>query len=175
MSTVSVADATSSEWWTNIGDEANLVLTDPPHLDRFDSAPAHYIFTSSWYPHALRVVHLGGTLLHSCGVEPEELANYLRVRVPRQVLVWTYPELESHRYWLLHTQLDVTLPTVWNCSKPDPLYRLLLLRLASSGCLVADPFCGRGEIPSAARELGLGWVGCDLDEESVRACWEQGL
>lgn len=189
MSDIDVADA--RRWLAECPGQADLVLTDPPHLDNFSGAYEHEVFIRQWVPLAIEALRPGGTLWHSCGATPSELSNYLRVKTPDQILVWPHEPVRvgdgfwpSHHWhlvyrlpgapklrWLGETVLaerngDALIPL----AKPWPLWEAILSTIVDTGQMIFDPFCGRGEIPHAARSADRLYRGCDLNEESVAHC-----
>jgi hypothetical protein len=182
----------------------DLILTDPPHLDTFRSRQAHWDFACDWVPLALGALKPDGVLVHSCGADPVELSNYLALDDPDDILVWPhggerYAETETgftpgHHYFLVYwkngpRKLRWSGSTVlarrtsdfgdfvlWErMSKPDDLWPGLISAFVSADAIVADPFCGRGEIPRAARAIGRQWAGCEILPESVDYCRSIGL
>lgn len=162
--------ADAREWLLRC-DGAQLILSDPPHLDTFRGATQHPIFIRNWLRLALTAASV---VAHTCGASPAELRNYL-VYAPDQVIVWPYKDGEHwrHHHILLY---GAHLPgTVLMLQKPMPLYDYLVAALSKKGDMVADPFCGRGEIPAAAKRLGRRWMGCDINAEAVAYCGALGL
>jgi len=170
----------------------DLILTDPPHLDDFESPEEYRKFVRSWVPEALNLLGTGGILFHSCGPDPIELAAYLEDRLPDQILVWphepwyvgdreTRPHLfaRGHHFFLMH-RMDKT-PILWSGStaiplkKPDPLWHTIISALVPPGAIVLDPFCGRGEIPLAAWTHDREYLGIEILPESVEYCHQLGL
>lgn len=149
---------------------ADLVLTDPPHLDNFENASAHLTFVKAWLPRALG--QWGDIVFHTCGQDPQEYMNYLSVGKSARVLSWPH-ESGFHRLMIYGGAWtgDGTL----RLAKPEPLWSTIIKRLCPEGGLVRDPFAGRGEIPRAARATGRRWDGCELQLDAARVCWEDGL
>lgn len=146
---------------------ADLILTDPPHLDNYPPGPdgiaEHADFTAEWLPLALKRAPV---VMHSCGSSPEELNNYERVSTPWTVLAWYHAEGSWHRF-LLYGAAWRGARELFH-TKPDPLYGVLIDFLSKPGDLVADPFCGYGEIPRAALALGRRMQGGDINPVSIR-------
>ncbi|HKU27396.1 MAG TPA: site-specific DNA-methyltransferase, partial [Candidatus Sulfotelmatobacter sp.] len=68
---------------------------------------------------------------------------------------------------------DVYLPGVFSCALDLPKKHLTekplelareVMRLAPEGGVVCDPFAGSGTLLVAAKEAGLGWVGCEVND-----------
>jgi site-specific DNA-methyltransferase (adenine-specific) len=49
--------------------------------------------------------------------------------------------------------------------KPAEVFRHIFPRISVPGDLVVDPFAGSGVSARVARELGLNWIGCDVDPQ----------
>lgn len=164
--------ADAREWLTTMRDQADLLLTDPPHLDNFGSAAEHRHFVSQWLPLAQAAVKRYGTLYHSCGESTKELQNYLSLGNPDQIRVW--PHAGGFHYHLIYG--DTFVNSINYDEKPFPLWENIINEcLDSQRGLIIDPFCGRGEIPYAAREVGCYYRGCDINADSVAYCLEIGL
>jgi len=78
--------ADAIEWLERQG-EIDLLLTDPPYST---DVPDIRGFAESWLPLALSKLKPTGRAYVFIGAYPEELAAYLNVAMPHQVLVWTY-------------------------------------------------------------------------------------
>lgn len=159
------------------GRKADLILCDPPHLDTFQAteretaAALHLKFVSDWLPLALAI---GCPVVHSVGSSTPELSNYMVVAPNPIARVWVHEG--GHHIYLFHNLgRDLDIPSLCTDVKPDPWYPRLVTELSRRGDLVVDPFCGRGEIPSAAQHTGREWRGCDINAESVGACHGLGL
>lgn len=68
---------------------------------------------------------------------------------------------------------DVYLPGVFSCALDLPKKHLTekpldlareVMRLVPEGGIVCDPFAGSGTFLVAAKEAGLGWVGCEVND-----------
>jgi ParB-like chromosome segregation protein Spo0J len=81
---VKVADAVD---WLLDQDLCDLLLTDPPYATDVDDIAA---FASRWLPTALDKVKPTGRAYVCVGAYPVELHAYCSVRMPDQILVWTY-------------------------------------------------------------------------------------
>ena len=81
---IELADA--KEWLERQG-EVDLLLTDPPYSTDVDDIAS---FAASWLPLALSKVKPTGRAYVFIGAYPLELAAYLNISVPQQILVWTY-------------------------------------------------------------------------------------
>lgn len=96
--TIEVCDAIE---WLSRQDPADLLITDPPYSTDVDDIEA---FARSWLPLALSKVKPTGRAYVFIGAYPQELAAYLSVAMPDQVLVWTYRNTlgpsPSHNYKL---------------------------------------------------------------------------
>ncbi len=154
------------EWLTTKVGQADLVLTDPPHLDNFGSVAEHRHFVSQWLPLALEARQRYGTLYHSCGQEAKELQNYLSLGNPDQIRVW--PHEGGFHYHLIYG--DVHGQGLVKDAKPKPLWDNIIADYTDDRALVIDPFCGRGEIPDAARRMQCYYRGCDINADSVAYC-----
>lgn len=73
--------------WLKIQEPADLLLTDPPYMTDVEDINA---FAASWLPLALSKVKPTGRAFVCIGAYPEEIAAYLAVAMPKQILVWTY-------------------------------------------------------------------------------------
>lgn len=161
------------EFLTWIPGRADLILTDPPHLDQFGDgktfgldAEAHKEFAHEWVPSALKALTQRGALIHSCGAEPVELDNYLSGPTPPgQVWVWRHQT--GHHFFLAYGLDTQRAFPILDYEKPDPLWRNLVGYCPSRG-LIVDPFCGRGEVLRAVGERE--YIGVDWDEDAVKAC-----
>ena len=65
----------------------DLLLTDPPYATDVDDIAA---FANRWLPVALDKVKPTGRAYVCVGAYPKELHAYCSVRMPEQILVWTY-------------------------------------------------------------------------------------
>jgi ParB-like chromosome segregation protein Spo0J len=81
---VKVADAVD---WLLDQDPCDLLLTDPPYATDVDDIAS---FASRWLPTALDKVKPTGRAYVCVGAYPKELHAYCSVRMPDQILVWTY-------------------------------------------------------------------------------------
>lgn len=81
---VKVADAVD---WLLDQEPCDLLLTDPPYATDVDDIAA---FASRWLPAALDKVKPAGRAYVCVGAYPVELHAYCSVRMPDQILVWTY-------------------------------------------------------------------------------------
>ncbi len=73
--------------WLQARYPCDLLLTDPPYSTDVEDVAA---FAASWLPIALADVKPTGRAYICIGAYPVELAAYLNVAMPTQVLVWTY-------------------------------------------------------------------------------------
>jgi len=73
--------------WLNRQETADLLITDPPYSTDVEDINA---FAAEWLPLALAKVKSTGRAYVCVGAYPEELAAYLKVAMPTQILVWTY-------------------------------------------------------------------------------------
>lgn len=73
--------------WLPEQDQCDLLLTDPPYSTDIEDIEK---FASEWLPLALSKVKPTGRAYVFIGAYPDELAAYLAVKKPNQVLVWTY-------------------------------------------------------------------------------------
>jgi len=81
-----IVKADAVEWLRRQG-ECDLLLTDPPYMTDIEDIRT---FAAEWLPLALSKVKPTGRAYVFVGAYPEELAAYLAVAMPSQVLVWTY-------------------------------------------------------------------------------------
>lgn len=55
----------------------------------------------------------------------------------------------------------------------------LLYKIIDSSCpkngVVADFFCGSGTSLIVAKELGMDYIGCDVNERAIEICRQRGL
>lgn len=82
--TIQLCDAMD---WLAKQEPADLLLTDPPYSTDVDDVEA---FANTWLPLALSKVKPTGRAFVCIGAYPKELAAYLAVAMPEQILVWTY-------------------------------------------------------------------------------------
>jgi glucan-binding YG repeat protein len=73
--------------WLSEQDQCDLLLTDPPYSTDIEDIEK---FASEWLPLALSKVKPTGRAYVFIGAYPNELAAYLAVKKPNQILVWTY-------------------------------------------------------------------------------------
>lgn len=57
--------------------------------------------------------------------------------------------------------------------KPLPLFRWILEKYAKEGQIVCDPFIGSGTTAVACKQLGIKYIGCDIDSEYVSIAEER--
>lgn len=81
---VDVADAVE---WLIRQEPCDLLLTDPPYMTDVEDISD---FAERWLPVALNKVKPTGRAYVCIGAYPEELHAYCSVRMPDQILVWTY-------------------------------------------------------------------------------------
>jgi len=98
--TIELADAVE---WLERQPQCDLLLTDPPYSTDVDDISA---FAESWLPLALSKLKSTGRAFVFVGAYPEELAAYMNIAMPTQVLVWTYkntlgpsPKLDYKLNW----------------------------------------------------------------------------
>jgi len=82
--TIELADCIE---WIAKQKACDLILTDPPYSTDVDDINA---FAESWLPLALAKLKSTGRAYIFVGAYPEELAAYMRVAMPTQILVWEY-------------------------------------------------------------------------------------
>jgi DNA modification methylase len=89
--------------WLPTQSQCDLLLTDPPYST---DVPDIAKFAAEWLPLALSKVKPTGRAYVFIGAYPKELAAYISVAVPTQVLVWTYrntlgpsPKLDYKLNW----------------------------------------------------------------------------
>ena len=73
--------------WLPEQDQCDLLLTDPPYSTDIEDIEK---FAPEWLPLALSKVKPTGRAYVFIGAYPNELAAYLAVKKPNQILVWTY-------------------------------------------------------------------------------------
>ena len=73
--------------WLPKQEPADLILTDPPYMTDVDNVGE---FARQWLPLAMGKLKPTGRMYVFIGAYPKELAAYLSVAEPAQVLVWTY-------------------------------------------------------------------------------------
>ena len=73
--------------WLERQEVSDLLITDPPYSTDVDDIDA---FAAKWLPLALSKVKSTGRAYVCVGAYPNELAAYIKVAMPTQVLVWTY-------------------------------------------------------------------------------------
>jgi len=82
--TIEVADCVE---WLQKQEPCDLLITDPPYSTDIEDINA---FARSWLPLALSKVNTTGRAYVCVGAYPKELAAYMSVAMPDQILVWTY-------------------------------------------------------------------------------------
>ncbi|MEA3427890.1 MAG: DNA methyltransferase [Thermodesulfobacteriota bacterium] len=82
-----VLDIMSYSDWLPLQEQCDLLLTDPPYSTDIEDVHA---FASEWLPLALSKVKPTGRAYIFIGAYPNELQAYLSVKMPTQILVWTY-------------------------------------------------------------------------------------
>jgi len=73
--------------WLRKQDASDLLLTDPPYSTDVDDINE---FAKQWLPIALNRVKSTGRAYVFIGAYPKEIQAYMAVRMPTQLLVWTY-------------------------------------------------------------------------------------
>jgi DNA modification methylase len=73
--------------WLERQDASDLLITDPPYSTDVDDIDA---FAAKWLPLALSKVKSTGRAYVCVGAYPNELAAYIKIAMPTQILVWTY-------------------------------------------------------------------------------------
>lgn len=193
---------TVSDWreWLPQQDQCDLLLTDPPYSTDVDDIGA---FAAGWLPAALDRVKPTGRAYIFVGGYPAELAAYLSVAMPEQILVWSYKNTmgpaPTHRYkmnWqaVLYyigkdaPRLDCKLLTEHFAAqeistpsyryhawqKPDKIAEQFVRHATKPGDLVLDPFCCTGTFIIAASKLGRVGRGCDIDGAASAIARERG-
>jgi hypothetical protein len=77
----------SYESWLERQEPCDLILTDPPYSTDIDDVQS---FAAHWLPMALSKVKPTGRAYIFIGAYPEEINAYLSIKMPTQILVWTY-------------------------------------------------------------------------------------
>jgi len=76
--------------WLTRQDQCDLLLTDPPYSTDLNEGVSIEMFARSWLPQALSKVKSTGRAYIFIGSYPSEVAAYLSVAPPTQILIWTY-------------------------------------------------------------------------------------
>ena len=82
--TISLCDCIE---WLEKQEPSDLLITDPPYSTDVEDIDD---FAAKWLPLALSKVKSTGRAYVCVGAYPNELAAYMKVAMPTQVLVWTY-------------------------------------------------------------------------------------
>lgn len=82
--TISLCDCIE---WLEKQEPSDLLITDPPYSTDVEDIDA---FAAKWLPLALSKVKSTGRAYVCVGAYPNELAAYMKVAMPTQILVWTY-------------------------------------------------------------------------------------
>jgi hypothetical protein len=82
--TISLCDCIE---WLERQEQSDLLITDPPYSTDVEDIDA---FAAKWLPLALSKLKSTGRAYVCVGAYPNELAAYMKVAMPTQVLVWTY-------------------------------------------------------------------------------------
>lgn len=101
------------------------------------------LFRSAW---DMVLVVARGT---PAAVDRSAVRNVIETECP--VIVADYPTRRSHPY-----------------EKPADLFRTIFPRICKPGDLVVDPFAGSAVTRDVARELGLRWIGIEIDPKYAK-------
>ena len=77
----------SYKTWLEKQPDCDLLLTDPPYSTDVEDIAT---FAEDWLPMALSKVKKTGRAYVFIGAYPEEIQAYLNIKIPTQILVWTY-------------------------------------------------------------------------------------
>ena len=190
----------SWESWLADQEPCDLLLTDPPYSTDVEDISA---FANAWLPAALAKMKPTGRAYVFIGAYPAELACYLSIAQPEQVLVWTYRNTmgptPTHNYKLnwqailyyvgkdapplgcpilneIWTVQDIATPQIRHHAwqKPDQLAERLIRHATETGDRVLDPFVGTGTFVLAAAHLGRIGKGCDISKEHIELARKRG-
>ena len=166
----------------------DLILTDPPYAEEYLPAwedlalfakrtlkPGHLLVAYAGHYHLPRVMtalagHIEYLWIGSVG-EPGPNARIYSRRIRsgwRPVLFYSNGAYES-KHWFRDAYTsdgkDKTHDPMQQCAEP---FKYLAEHLTNRGDLVVDPFVGSGTTALVCQELGRSFIGCDVNEESVR-------
>lgn len=180
--------------------QCDLLITDPPYSTEIDDIEE---FAQSWLPTALSKLKSTGRAYIFIGAYPREIAAYLNVSLPNQVLIWEYRNtlgpMPSYDYilnwqailyyrgpdaikWKDDILLDHTAvqnigqerPSEHQWQKPMRLAKMFIQQATDENNLVLDPFSGTGTFLLAAGSLGRIAFGCDISPDMVKIAEKRG-
>lgn len=186
--------------WLPKQSQCDLLITDPPYSTDIDDIEE---FAQSWLPVALSKLKATGRAYIFIGAYPREIAAYLNVSLPNQILVWEYRNtlgpMPSYDYilnWqaiLYYRGPDVTKweddilvdhmavqniaqdrPGNHQWQKPMRLAEIFIHQSTDEGNLILDPFAGTGTFLLAAGSLGRNAFGCDISPDMVEIAKKRG-
>jgi len=186
--------------WLPKQSQCDLLITDPPYCTDIDDIEE---FAQSWLPVALSKVKPAGRAYVFIGAYPREIAAYLNVSLPNQILVWEYRNtlgpMPSYDYilnwqailyyhgsdaakWKDDVLLDHTAvqnigqerPAQHQWQKPMKLAKMFIQQSTDEGDLILDPFSGTGTFLLAAGLLGRNAFGCDISPNMVEIAKKRG-
>lgn len=186
--------------WLPKQSQCDLLITDPPYCTDIDDIEE---FAQSWLPVALSKVKSTGRAYIFIGAYPREIAAYLNVSLPNQILVWEYRNTlgpmpsdlyilnwqailyykgpDAHK-WRDDILLDHTAvqnigqerPAQHQWQKPIKLAEMFIQQSTDEGNLILDPFSGTGTFLLAAGSLGRNAFGCDISTDMVKIAKKRG-
>jgi len=186
--------------WLSKQSQCDLIITDPPYSTEIDDIEK---FAQSWLPVALSKVKSTGRAYIFIGAYPREIAAYLNVSLPNQILVWEYRNtlgpMPSYDYilnwqailyyrgpdvakWEDDILLDHTAvqniaqerPGGHKWQKPMKLAKMFIQQSTDENNLILDPFSGTGTFLLAAGSLGRIAFGCDISPDMVEIAKKRG-
>jgi hypothetical protein len=181
------ADCRHHAWPENI----DLIVADPPWNE-----PAHYQWIATWAAKHLRE---GGLALVQCGQHllPEVMAilgahlNYVwTMSIVYSESSGTVAKGKFRSIWkpvlafsrgkaqisetvadAYHMHVAGTDKALHPWEQPLAPWRYWLSRLTTSGQTVADAYAGSGTIGVVCKEVGLRYIGTEVDEKTFRVAW----
>jgi len=190
----------SFETWLPKQPDCDLLLTDPPYMTDVDDIEE---FAQSWLPKALAKIKPTGRAYVFIGAYSREIAAYLNVSLPTQILVWEYRNtlgpMPSYNYilnwqailyykgpeapkWKDDILLDHTAvqnigqerPSEHQWQKPMKLAKMFIEQATEVNDIILDPFAGTGTFLLAAGALGRKAFGCDISREMIQIAKKRG-
>ena len=186
--------------WLPRQPQCDLLITDPPYSTDIDDIEE---FAQSWLPVALSKLRSTGRAYIFIGAYPREIAAYLNVSLPSQILIWEYRNtlgpMPTHDYilnwqailyyrgldaikWKDDVLLDHTAvqnigqerPSNHQWQKPMKLAKMFIQQATDENNLILDPFSGTGTFLLAAGSLGRKAFGCDISPDMVEIAKKRG-
>jgi hypothetical protein len=190
----------SWETWLPKQPQCDLLVTDPPYSTDIEDIEE---FAQSWLPVALSKLKSTGRAYIFIGAYPREIAAYLNVSFPNQLLVWEYRNTlgpmpldlyilnwqavlyykrPDAQRWKDDILLDHTAvqnvgqerPSKHQWQKPMKLAEMFIQQATDEGNLILDPFSGTGTFLLAAGSLGRNAIGCDISPDMVKIAEKRG-